>query len=82
MATTSMLAATAANTIGLRGDVSNSRSATNRADQNAPMTPQSQGDVGGIAWADDGVGYSLVGHAAPEFLRPIANEVRKQARAI
>jgi anti-sigma factor RsiW len=46
------------------------------------MTPQSQGDVGGLAWADDGVGYSLVGHAAPEFLRPIANEVRKQARAI
>jgi anti-sigma factor RsiW len=53
-----------------------------RADQNAPMRSQSQGDVGGIAWADDGVGYSLVGHAAPESLRPIANEVRKQARAI
>jgi anti-sigma factor RsiW len=52
------------------------------ADQNAPMTPQSHGDVGGFAWADDGVGYSLVGHAAPEFLRPIANEVRKQARTI
>jgi anti-sigma factor RsiW len=52
------------------------------ADRNAPMTPQSQGDVGGFAWADDGVGYSLVGHAAPESLRPIANEVRKQARAI
>jgi anti-sigma factor RsiW len=52
------------------------------ADQNAPMTPQSQGDVGGIAWADDGVGYSLVGQAVPESLRPIANEVRKQARAI
>ncbi len=52
------------------------------ADQNAPMTPQSQGDVGGFAWADDGQGYSLVGHAAPESLRPIANEVRKQARAI
>lgn len=52
------------------------------ADQNAPMTPQSQGDVGGLAWADDGVGYSLVGQAAPESLRPIANEVRRQARAI
>jgi len=52
------------------------------ADQNAPMTPQSQGDVGGFAWADDGQGYSLVGRAAPESLRPIANEVRKQARAI
>ena len=52
------------------------------ADQNAPMTPQSQGDVGGFAWADDGLGYSLVGHAAPESLRPIANEVRRQARPI
>jgi len=52
------------------------------ADQNAPMTPQSQGDVGGFAWADDGLGYSLVGHGAPEALRPIANEVQKQARAI
>ena len=52
------------------------------ADQNAPMTLQSQGNVRGFAWADDGVGYSLVGHAAPESLRPIANEVRKQARAI
>jgi anti-sigma factor RsiW len=52
------------------------------ADQNAPMTPQSRGDVGGFAWADDGVGYSLVGQAAPESLRPIANEVRKQARPI
>ena len=52
------------------------------ADQNASMTPQSQGDVRGFAWADDGVGYSLVGHAAPESLRPIANEVRRQARPI
>jgi anti-sigma factor RsiW len=52
------------------------------ADQNAPMTTQSQGDVGGFAWADDGQGYSLMGHASPESLRLIANEVRKQARAI
>ncbi|MDI4233820.1 anti-sigma factor [Bradyrhizobium sp. Arg237L] len=52
------------------------------ADQNAPMTPQSQDGVGGFAWADDGVGYSLIGPAAPESLRPIANEVRRQARSI
>jgi anti-sigma factor RsiW len=52
------------------------------ADQNAPMTPQSRGDVGGFAWADDGLGYSLVGQTAPESLRPIANEIRRQARAI
>ncbi len=50
------------------------------ADQNAPMTAQSQGDVAGFAWADGGIGYSLVGQAPPETLRPIANEVRKQAR--
>jgi anti-sigma factor RsiW len=52
------------------------------ADQNAPMTSQSRSDVGGFAWSDDGVGYSLVGHAAPESLRSIANEVRKQVRPI
>jgi anti-sigma factor RsiW len=51
-------------------------------DQNAPMTAHSQGDVAGFAWADDGVGYSLVGHAASDSLRPIANEVRKQVRPI
>ena len=54
----------------------------NSADQNAPMKSQSHGNVGGFAWADDGVGYSLVGHGAPELLRPIANEVRKQIRPI
>jgi anti-sigma factor RsiW len=52
------------------------------ADQTAPMTPQSQGDVGGFAWADDGLGYSLMGQAAPESLRSIANEIRRQARPI
>jgi anti-sigma factor RsiW len=52
------------------------------ADHDAPMTPRSQGDVGGLVWADNGVGYSLVGQAAPESLRPIANEVRRQAGAI
>jgi anti-sigma factor RsiW len=56
--------------------------AMSSADQNAPMTPQSQGDVGGFAWADDGLGYSLMGRAAPESLRLIANEVRRQARSI
>ncbi|OAF13335.1 hypothetical protein AYJ54_44170 [Bradyrhizobium centrolobii] len=56
--------------------------AMSSADQNAPMTPQSQGDVGGFAWADDGLGYSLMGRAAPESLRPIADEVRRQSRPI
>ena len=51
-------------------------------DQNAPMLPQSKGDVTGFAWADGGMGCSLVGHSSAESLRPIANAVRRQARTI
>jgi anti-sigma factor RsiW len=51
-------------------------------DKNAPMTPQSREDVAGFTWADGGMGYSLVGRSAVEALRPIANEVRRQARTI
>jgi anti-sigma factor RsiW len=51
-------------------------------DQDAPMAPQTSGDVSGFAWADGGMGYSLVGQSPTEALRPIANEVRRQARAI
>jgi anti-sigma factor RsiW len=54
----------------------------NRADQEAPMAAQSKGNVAGFAWADGGIGYSLVGEVPPESLRPIANEVRRQARTI
>ena len=46
------------------------------------MTPHSKGDVAGFAWADGGIGYSVVGQAPVDVLRPLANEVRKQARAI
>lgn len=52
------------------------------ADQNAPMTARSSGSSTSFAWADDGIGYSLVGEAPAEILRPVANEVRRQARAI
>ncbi|MFB9269300.1 anti-sigma factor family protein [Bradyrhizobium erythrophlei] len=52
------------------------------SDQNAPMTLHSGDDVAGFSWADGGMGYSLVGPGAPESLRPLANEVRKQARTI
>jgi len=51
-------------------------------DQNAPMAPLAGGDVSGFSWADGGMGYSLVGQGAAESLRPLANEVRKQARTI
>jgi len=51
-------------------------------DQNAPMTAQSKGGATGLTWADNGIGYSLVGEAPAESLRSVANEVRRQARAI
>jgi anti-sigma factor RsiW len=52
------------------------------ADQNAPMTPHADAGINGYAWADNGLGYSLVGPTAPETLHPIANEVRRQLSQI
>lgn len=52
------------------------------SEQSAPMEPNSGGNISGFSWADDGMGYSLVGQAAAESLKPIANEVRRQARTI
>jgi anti-sigma factor RsiW len=52
------------------------------ADHDAPMTAHAKGNVAGFAWADAGIGYSLVGEEPAESLRPVANEVRRQARAI
>ncbi len=52
------------------------------ADQGAPMTPHASGDVAGFSWADNGMGYSLVSQAPTDSLRPLANEVRRQARTI
>lgn len=49
-----------------------------QADRNAPMTPHAQAGINGYAWADNGLGYSLVGPAAPDTLHPIANEARRQ----
>lgn len=50
-------------------------------DQNAPMAPHSGDGVSGFAWADDGLGYSLVGPSASDALKPIADEARKQTRS-
>jgi anti-sigma factor RsiW len=53
------------------------------ADQNAPMTPHAQAGINGFAWADNGLGYGLVGPAGPDRLHPLADEVRRQvSRAI
>jgi anti-sigma factor RsiW len=46
--------------------------------QDTPMSRQDHGPVTGFAWADGGIGYSLVGQAAPETLHPLADEVRRQ----
>lgn len=48
----------------------------------APMMAQSTGGVAGFAWADGGLGYTLVGQLPTDTLKPIANEIRKQARPI
>lgn len=48
------------------------------SDQDAPMSPHVQDGVNGYSWADDGVGYSLVGATSPETLHPLADEVRRQ----
>ncbi|MDR3535727.1 MAG: anti-sigma factor [Acetobacteraceae bacterium] len=42
------------------------------------MSQHSVDAVEGFAWADKGIGYSLVGPVAPEVLHPLANEVRRQ----
>jgi anti-sigma factor RsiW len=48
----------------------------------ASMTPHWKGEVAAFAWADHGMGYSLVGPSALDSLRLIAKEVRKQAHAV
>lgn len=50
-------------------------------DQNAPMVRHRKGDAVSFAWADDGMGYSLVGGPeAATKLHPIADEARRQFR--
>ena len=50
-------------------------------EQDTPMMYHSDGNVGGYAWAARGLGYSLVGTGRTEDLHPLADEVRRQARA-
>ncbi|WP_338697893.1 anti-sigma factor [Bradyrhizobium sp. 26S5] len=52
------------------------------SDKNAAMAPHSGGDVAGLSWADDGTGYSLVGPRGLDALKPLADEIRKQAQTI
>lgn len=51
-------------------------------DQTAPMAEHREGDVIGYAWADNGMGYSLVGGPdAASLLHPVADEARRQFRS-
>ncbi|QFR32359.1 anti-sigma factor [Ancylobacter sp. TS-1] len=52
-----------------------------KTEPDMPMSPHSQGDLNGFAWADNGLGYSLVGGVASDRLHPLANEVRRQIRS-
>ena len=42
------------------------------------MAERTDGAVAGFAWADRGMGYSLVGAASPATLHPLADEARRQ----
>lgn len=52
-----------------------------KADPALPMSPHTDGALNGFAWADDGLGYSLVGAVAPDRLHPLADELRRQIRS-
>ncbi|MEE7456519.1 hypothetical protein MPAR168_12980 [Methylorubrum populi] len=43
----------------------------------APMREHRTGASTGYAWAQDGLGYSLVGASDPAILHPLANEIRR-----
>jgi anti-sigma factor RsiW len=47
-------------------------------EQAAPMARYAAGPINGYSWADKGLGYSLVGVAAPAVLHPLADEARRQ----
>jgi anti-sigma factor RsiW len=47
-------------------------------DKNAPMAQHSHGPIAGFAWADKGIGYSLVGHISSQLLQSLADEARRQ----
>jgi anti-sigma factor RsiW len=53
-------------------------SRTMGVDRDARMAPHAYGILGGFAWADKGIGYSLVGPVPPRVLEPIATAARKQ----
>ncbi len=50
------------------------------AEQSLPMSPHSRDGLNSFAWADNGLGYSLVGTVPAELLHPVADIARGQLR--
>lgn len=48
---------------------------------NAPLAAQAQGAVNGYAWADQGLGYSLVAPASARNLKSLADEAKRQTES-
>lgn len=51
-----------------------------RLEKNTRMSERADGELGGVSWADGGMGYSVVGRAELETLHPLADEVRRQLK--
>jgi anti-sigma factor RsiW len=51
-----------------------------RLEKNTRMSERADGGLGGVSWADSGMGYSLVGPAGFDTLHPLADEVRRQLK--
>jgi hypothetical protein len=49
-------------------------------EQRTKMREHSYGAVGGVSWAEDGLGYGLVGAESPSELHPLADQIRSQIR--
>jgi anti-sigma factor RsiW len=47
-------------------------------DKQTRMSEHADDGLGDVSWADQGMGYSLVGPASPRTLHPLADEVRRQ----
>lgn len=52
-----------------------------KAEPALPMSLHAEGALNSFAWADHGLGYSLVGAVTPDRLHPLADEVRRQIRS-
>jgi anti-sigma factor RsiW len=48
------------------------------AEQNTSMAPYMRGSLSGFSWANNGIGYSLVGATSAQILHPLADEARRQ----